>query len=60
MGNSLIGNSSRNDTRRRSFQRIIREEIHSPLLIIGNYYNGEREIENTKILIDIDASCNHI
>ena len=46
-GNSLIGNSSRNSTSRRSFRRI-REEIHSPFLIKGNYYNGEREVEDTK------------
>ena len=59
-GNSLIGNNSRNDTRRRSFQKIIREEVHSPFLIIGIYYNGEREIENTKFLIDTGTSCNHI
>ena len=59
-GNSLIGNGNLNDTRRRSFQRIIREEMHSPFLIIGNYYNGEREIENAKILIDTGARCNHI
>ena len=58
-GNSLIGNSSRNSTSRRSFRRI-REEIHSPFLIKGNYYNGEREVEDTKILIDTGASCNHI
>ena len=60
MGNSLIGNSSRNDTTRRSFQIIIRGEVHSHFLIIGNYYNGEREIEDTKILIDTGASCNLI
>ena len=59
-GNSLIGNNSRNDTRRKSFQKIIREEVHSSFLIIGSYYNGKREIENTKILIDTGASCNHI
>ena len=58
-GNSLIGNSSRNNTRRRSFQRT-REDVHSPFLIKGNYYNGEREVEETKILIDTGASCNHI
>ena len=57
-GNSLIGKSSRNDTRRRSFQRLIREEVHLLFLIID--YNGEREIENTKILIDTSASCSHI
>ena len=55
----MIGNSSRNNTSRRSFRRI-REEVHSPLLIKGNYYNGEREVEKTKILIDTGASCNHI
>ena len=55
-GNSLIGNN----IGRRSFQKIIREEVHSPFLILGNYYNGEREIEDTKILIDTGASCNHI
>ena len=59
-GNSLIGNSSQNDIRRRSFQKIIRDEVYSPLLILGNYYNGEREVEETKILIDTGASCNHI
>ena len=59
-GNSLIDNNSRNDTRRRSFQRIIREEIHSPFLILENYYDGEREVEETKIFIDTSASCNHI
>ena len=58
-GNSLIGNSNRNNTSRRSFQRI-REEVHSPFLIKGNYYNGEKEVEETKILIDKCASCNHI
>ena len=57
--NSLIGNSSRNRTSRRSFRRI-REEILSPFLIKGNYYNGEREVEDTKILIDTGASYNHI
>ena len=55
----MIGNNSRNNTRRRSFQRI-REDVHSPFLIKGNYYNGEREVEETKILIDTGASCNHI
>ena len=55
-GNSLIGNSSR---RRRSFQRI-REDVHSHFLIKGNYYNEEREVEETNILIDTGASCNHI
>ena len=54
--NSLIGNNIRNNTRRNSFQRI-REDIHSPFLIKGNYYNGEREVEETKILIDTGASC---
>ena len=58
-GNSLIGNNNINNTRRRSFQRI-REDVHSPFLIKGNYYNGEREVEETKILIDTGASCNHI
>ena len=53
--NSLI----RNSTSRRSFRRI-REEVHPPFLIKGNYYNGEREVEETKILIDTGASCNHI
>ena len=53
-GNSLIGNSIRNSTSRRSFRRI-REEIHSSFLIKGNYYNGEREVEETKILIDTGA-----
>ena len=57
-GNSLIGNNSRNNTRRRSFQRI-RDDVHSPFLIKGNYYNGEKEVEE-KILIDTSASCNHI
>ena len=54
-GNSLIGNSSRNSTSRRSFRRI-REEVHSHFLIKENYYNGEREVEETKILIDTGAS----
>ena len=58
-GNSLIGNNIINNTRRNSFQKI-REDVHSPLLIKGNYYNGEREIEDTEILIDTSASCNHI
>ena len=31
-GNSLIGNNSRNNTRRSGFQRI-REDVHSPFLI---------------------------
>ena len=53
------GNSSRNNTSRRSFLRI-REEVHSPFQIKGNYYNGEREVEETKILIDTGASCNRI
>ena len=57
--NSLIGNSSQKNTRQRSFLKI-REEIHSPILIIGNYYNGEKEIEETNILIETSASCNHI
>ena len=52
-GNSLVGNISR---KRRSFQRI-REDVHSPFLIKGNYYNGEREVEETKILTDTGASC---
>ena len=46
-GNSLIGNSSRNKTSRRSFQRI-REEVHSPFLIKGNYYNGEEKLKKQK------------
>ena len=58
-GNSLIGNNSINNIRRSSFQNI-REEVHSPLLIKGNYYNGEREVEETKFLINTGASCNHI
>ena len=58
-GNSLIGNSSRNNTSMRSFQ-IIRKEVHSPFLIKGNYYNGERKVEETKILIDTGVSYNHI
>ena len=45
--NSLIGNNSKNNTRRRSFQRI-REDVHSPFLIKGNYYNGEREVVEQK------------
>ena len=57
-GNSLIGNNNRNNTRRSSFQRI-REDVHSPFLIKGNYYNGDREVEETKILIDT-GGCNHI
>ena len=55
----MIGNSSRNSTSKRSFRKII-EEVHSLFLIKGNYYNGEREVEDTKILIDTGASCNHI
>ena len=58
-GNSLIRHSSQNNIRRRSFQKI-REEVHSPFLIIGNYYNVEREVEETKILLDTGASCYHI
>ena len=57
-GNSLIGNNNRNNTRRSSFQRI-REDVHSPFLIKGNYYNGDREVEETKILIDT-GGFNHI
>ena len=58
-GNSLIGNNNRNNTRRSNFQRI-REDVHSPFLIKGNYYNEDREVEETKILIDTGNSCNHI
>ena len=58
-GNSLIGNNIINNTRRSGFQRI-RENVYSSFLIKGNYYNGEREVEETKILIDVGASCNHI
>ena len=58
-GNSLIGNNIINTTRRNSFQRI-REDVHSHFLIKGNYYNGERQVEEIKILIDTGASCNHI
>ena len=58
-GNSLIGNNVTNNTRRSSFQRI-REDVHTPFLIKRNYYNGEREVEETRILIDTGASCNHI
>ena len=58
-GNSLIGNNNINNTRRRSFQRL-REDVHSSFLIRGNYYNGEREVEETKFVIDTCASCNHI
>ena len=58
-GNSLIGNNIINNTRRNSFQRI-KEDVHSPFLIKGNYYNGKREVEETRILIDTCASCNHI
>ena len=54
-GNSLIGNNCKNNIRRSSFQ-IIRENVHSPFLIKGNYYNGEREVEETKILIDTGVS----
>ena len=57
-GNSLIS-SSQNDIKRRSFQKITREEVHPPFLISGNYYNEEKEIEDTNILIDKDASCNY-
>ena len=42
-----------------SFQRI-REDVHSPFLIKENYYNREKEVEETRILIDTGASCNHI
>ena len=55
----MIGNNNRNNIGR-SFQKITREDVHLPFLILGNYYNGEREIEDTKILIDTGASCNHI
>ena len=58
-GNSLIGNNIINNTRRNSFQRI-RKDVHSTFLIKGNYYNREREVEETRILIDTDASFNHI
>ena len=58
-GNFLIGNNVRNNTRRSSFQ-IIREDVHSLFSIKGNYYNGEREVEETRILIDTGANCNHI
>ena len=34
--------------------------MHSPFLIKENYHNGEREVEETKFLIDTDANCNHI
>ena len=39
-GNSLIGSSSQNDIKKRSFHKIIREEVHSPFLILGNCYHG--------------------
>ena len=55
----MIGNNVINNTRRSSFQRI-RESVHLPFLIKGNYYNGEREVEETRILIDTGVSCNHI
>ena len=55
----MIKNNVRNHTRKSSFQRI-REDVHSPFLIQGNYYNGEKEVEETRVLIDIGASCNHI
>ena len=55
----MIGNNIINSTRRNSFQRI-REDVHSPFLSRGKYYNGEREVEETRILIDTCASCNHI
>ena len=58
-GKFLIGNSSRNNTSRKSF-KIIREYIHSHFIIKGNYYNGEKEVEETKNLIDTGASYNHI
>ena len=58
-GNSLMGNNSRNNTKRSSFQKI-KEDVHSPFLIKGNYYNGERKVAETRILIDTGASCNHI
>ena len=59
-GNFLMGNNSRDNIGIRSLQKIIREEVHSHFLILGNYYNREREIEETKILIDMGASYNHI
>ena len=34
--------------------------MHSLFLVVGNYYNGEREVKETKILIDTGVSCNHI
>ena len=55
----MIENNVRNNTRKSSFQRI-REDVHSPFLIKGNYYNGEREVEETRILIDTSVSCNHM
>ena len=55
----MIRNNVINNTRRSSFQRIS-EDVHSPFLIKENYYNGEREVEETIILIDTSISCNHI
>ena len=55
----MIENNIRNNTRKRSFQRI-REYVYSHFLLKGNYYNGEREVEETKILINTGSSCNHI
>ena len=31
---------------------MVREEVHSLFLILGNYYNGEKEVEETKILVE--------
>ena len=56
-GNSLIENNIRNNTRRSSFQRI-RENVHSLFLIKEYYYNGEREVEETRILIDTGKEQN--
>ena len=47
-GNSLIGNNSRNNIGRRSFQKIIREGVHSPFLILGNYYDEKEKLKIQK------------
>ena len=49
--NSLIRKNVKNNIRRSSFQ-IIREDVHSPFLIKENYYNIEKEVKETRILID--------
>ena len=43
-GNFLKENSSQNNIRRISFQKI-REDVHSHFLTIKNYYNTQKEVE---------------